>query len=161
MNASALNEKRLSTLEQEFKESQITTGQAIAKISAAIETISETNKEIARSVSEMRADAAAAEQHRLNEKDHRDRIDRRVDDIAKDFIDLQKAIDKNTDKIYNRVREVEEKVNALDTKQAVAESRDTTADRSIQSIQAKAWQAVFWIITLVGGLIAANYFKNQ
>ena len=167
LTGKTMTERRFENIESEVKEVKnysIETSKAIAVIGEAMAAISKSSEDIARSVEEMQKDAAAAEQHRVNEKEHRDRIDKRIDQLIADRQEDREKQEVQLNSIYDRVREVEnkalEKIAELKTDHATTKATASVNHTKNNSLFDKVWQAIVIIMGLVLALLGFDQYRN-
>lgn len=131
-------------LQKQISESLIansTTQQHIASTLSKMET----------AIGDSRTFQIRAEEARKADQDHRARFDRRMDNIQRDLVQIVKDHGTNVDKLWNHIRHSDrenlDKIHKIETDLKVGGVHVDSNKKSVESINIKSWQILFWIVT--------------
>ena len=165
-------ENRIDKLEYESKSTQRRLDEfnaVMSEISRSTASICDSQKSIALTLEKVndtmerfRDFEVRTETERKTEREHRDRLDRRVDDFQRDLTNSRKDFDESIDRVYSSVRKIDKTCiknfndldKRLDVKTNVDDVKQANTTKVIDIRGERLWKGLFWVMCF---LIAAVY----
>lgn len=141
--------------------------ESLALMAVAQENVAVTLGKVNETMERFRDFEVRTETERKNERDHRDRLDRRVDDMQRDLMNTRKDFEEGIDRVYSSIRKVDKTCiqnyndldKRLDVKTNVDDIKQENTIKTIDLRGDRLWKVVFWFITFLMVVVYGVYKK--